>query len=97
VEKRNVIWTARARYQLESIYKFIAKDSMIQADKVFDKIKISIENIPANTERHPPDRFKRNNKDNKYRAFEIYRYRISYRVTKNTIYIVRIRSTDQNP
>jgi plasmid stabilization system protein ParE len=96
MERPTVIWTVRAAKQLEGVYKHIAKDSILQADKVFDKIKASTNVVPENPERYPPDKYKINNKGN-YRAYEIYRYRISYRITKNTIYVVRLRSTDQNP
>ena len=96
MEKRSVIWTERAIHQLEEVYKYIAKDSILQADKVFDEIKVSSEAIIEQPEKNPPDKYKSNNKGN-YRAYEIYRYRISYRITKNTIYIVRLRSTDRNP
>ena len=96
MEERTVIWTARAKDQLRSVYKHIAKDSILQADKVFDEIKASANKTTTNPERYPPDKYKTNNKGN-YRAYEIYRYRISYRITKQTIYVVRLRSTDKNP
>ena len=96
MEKRTVIWTVRAAKQLEGVYKHIAKDSILQADNVFDKIKSSADDVPNNPEKYPPDKYKINNKGN-YRAYEIYRYRISYRITKKDIYIVRLRGTDQNP
>ena len=96
MEKRNLIWTATARNQLEEVYKYVAQDSIIQADKLFDKIMVSVFDILKQPERYAPDKFKKDNKGN-YRAFEIYRYRIAYRISKDSIYIVRIRSTDQNP
>ena len=45
MEKRSVIWTKRAINQLEQVYKYLAKDYILQADKVFDKIKASSEAI----------------------------------------------------
>lgn len=39
---------------------------------------------------------KQNNNGN-YRAFEIYSYRISYRINENEIYRVRVRHTSRNP
>ena len=68
----------------------------LQADNVFDKIKSSAYDVRDNPEKYPPDKYKINNKGN-YRAYEIYRYRISYLITKKDIYIVRLRGTDQNP
>lgn len=96
MEARTIIWTERAKAQLEDIYKYIAETSILEADKVFDKIVDSTDVLPEQPERYPPDKFKNNNKDN-YRAYEIFRYRISYRITQKYIYIVRVRSTDQNP
>ncbi|WP_426486716.1 type II toxin-antitoxin system RelE/ParE family toxin [Flavobacterium sp. 2] len=32
-----------------------------------------------------------------YRAYEIYSYRISYKITSTEIHILRIRHTSQNP
>jgi plasmid stabilization system protein ParE len=38
MEAESVIWTDKAKLQLEEIYLFIGGQSLIQADKVFDKI-----------------------------------------------------------
>ena len=36
-------------------------------------------------------------KEDNFRAFEIYKYRISYKITSDTIYILRVRHTSRNP
>ncbi len=77
---------------IEIVYKYIAKESILEADKAFDQIEASTEELSDQSERYPPDKYKKNNNGN-YRAYEIYRYRIA----KKNIYIIRLRSTDQNP
>ena len=75
---------------------YIARESILEADKVFDQMEASTEALSDQSKRYPPDKYKKNNKGN-YRAYEIYRHRISYRIAQKNIYIVRLRSTDQNP
>lgn len=43
-----------------------------------------------------PDKYKLDNGE-EYRAYELYHYRISYKITDTFIYILRIRSTYRNP
>jgi plasmid stabilization system protein ParE len=45
---------------------------------------------------HPPDKFKLNNTGN-YRAYEIYSYRIAYRILKDKVRILRVRHTSREP
>lgn len=96
MEEDLVIWTESAKEQLEEIYRYIAEDSILQADITFDKIISAATILSQQPYKFPPDKYKIDN-DNSYRAFEIYRYRISYKITSDVIYIIRIRSTYQNP
>ena len=52
--------------------------------------------LDVNPERFGLDKYKKNN-DGTYRYFEIYRYRIAFRIYKTYIRILRVRSTDQEP
>jgi len=45
---------------------------------------------------YPLDKYKTNNNGN-YRAYEIYGYRISFRVTKLTVRIIRARYASRDP
>jgi len=47
-------------------------------------------------EKHPPDKFKKDN-DGTWRAFEKHHYRISYRIMPGEIRIVRMRHTSKSP
>jgi len=96
MEKIPVIWPEKTIHQLHEIYLYIAEDSILQADRIFNKLVESTSLLPEHPHKYPPDKYKMNNSGN-YRAYELYHYRISYKITQNAIYIVRIRSTYQNP
>ncbi len=90
------IWSTLAKKQLQAAFDYIKQDSFQNAEKVRDEIiDITIELI-SKPEMHPPDKYKLNN-DGTYRAFELHRYRVSYRVSKNEIRIVRLRHTSRSP
>lgn len=52
--------------------------------------------ILANSEIHPLDKYRKNN-DGRFRAYELHRYRIAYRITEKEIIIVRILHTSLEP
>jgi plasmid stabilization system protein ParE len=64
--------------------------------KIREEIFSAIEKIAQNPTRHPPDRFKKDNQG-EYRAFERRQYRISYKIHKDFILILRIRHVRQMP
>ena len=47
-------------------------------------------------EKHPRDKYRLNN-DVSYRAFEIYKYRISYHFSQEKIIVIMIRHTNMEP
>lgn len=77
-------------------YNYIKKDSLQNAEKVKAKIFTSINTLPKNPERHPPDKYRLNN-DGAYRAYEILKYRITYYIGVSVIRVIRIRHTKMNP
>lgn len=90
------VWSKRAQVELAKAYEYIYKNSPTNAAKVLDEIiDVTIE-LPKHPEFYPPDKYKKNN-DGNWRAFELHRYRISYRVMKNEIRIVRLRQTSRSP
>jgi plasmid stabilization system protein ParE len=91
-----VIWSNRAKTELKKAYKYIALDSLNNAQMVRDTIIDLTIALPNHPEKHPSDKFKKDN-DGNWRAFEIYHYRISYRILKDEIRIVRMRHTSQSP
>lgn len=76
-------------------YSFIpTKQSEQNAQKVTKKILDTIDTLHINPERFGLDQYKIAN-DGSYRYLEIYRFRVAFRIYKNNIRILRIRSTDQ--
>ena len=69
---------------------------MQNAEKVKAKILASIKELVKNPERHGPDKYRLNN-NGSFRAYEIYKYRITYHVSGDEIHVIRIRHTKMNP
>ena len=90
------VWSKRAAIELKKAYDYIREDSPQNAIKVRDEIIDLTLNLPMHPEKFPPDKFKTGN-DNTWRAFEIYHYRISYRILPGQIRIVRMRHTSRSP
>jgi len=93
---RTVIWNKRPIRFLVQALKWISTDSVHQAERIEQEVLVAINSIPANPEKHPPDKFKRNNLGN-FRAFEIVSFRIAYKITASQIRILRIRHVKQEP
>ena len=90
--------TEIALNQLETIYFYILESSksVTIADKVIQNIMDAVSILNKNSEIYETDEMKYSKEDN-FRAFEIYKYRISYKITSDTIYILRVRHTSRNP
>ena len=94
--KRKISWDKQAIYYFSEAITYIRMTSPQNADKVKKKVLKKINELSQKPEAHPPDKYKlNNNKD--YRAFELYRFRISYLVKDDEIIIARIRHTSQGP
>ena len=91
-----VIWSKAAKVQLQNAFNFISHDSLQNAEKIIDEIIDMTISLSKNPEIYPPYKYKTNN-SSIYRAFEIYHYRISYRIANESIYIVRMRHTSMSP
>jgi plasmid stabilization system protein ParE len=92
----NIKWNRKAIEQLDEAIKYIEVDSVANAKKVKKKILFKIDDLLRHPERYSPDKYKTEN-DGSFRAFELHRYRISYRYKHPEIRIVRIRHTKMNP
>ncbi len=89
-------WNKLALLQLDDAISYIEKDSPLNADKVRTTLLLKITELTKHPEKYNPDKFKLNN-DGTFRAFEIYKYRVSYRFIKDEIRILRVRHTKMNP
>ncbi|MES2279521.1 MAG: type II toxin-antitoxin system RelE/ParE family toxin [Bacteroidota bacterium] len=90
------IWSKRAKSELHKAYLYILFDSLQNAEMVRDDIIDLTIDLSKNPEKHPLDKFKKDN-DGTWRAFEKNHYRISYRITQREIRIVRLRHTSKSP
>ena len=90
------VWTPKASAELKKAFEYINQDSPTNALKVISVIIDIADKIALHPEMFPVDKYRKNN-DGSWRAFEKYRYRISYHVTKDAIHIVRMRHTSQSP
>lgn len=95
-KKLKVVWDLEAKESLKSIYEYIKEESPQGAKKVKNTILTSTRILAQNPLMYEKDRF-RNNDDDSYRAYEVYSYRITYKVTEEMIYILRLRHTSQSP
>jgi plasmid stabilization system protein ParE len=95
-ETRSIIWDEDARLYFKAAIKYIKKESAKGAKKVRIEILEAISSLPTNPFIFEEDRFRYNN-DGTYRAFTVYHYRITYKVNKETIDILRMRHTSQEP
>ena len=91
-----IVWNGNASKQLKTLYEYILKDSHQNALKVRQEIIDAILSLPANPHKHLLDKYKINN-DGTWLAFEIFHYRVSYRVKKEQIRIIRLRHTSRSP
>ena len=91
-----VVWSDSAKAELRKAFEYIALDSLQNAQMVRNTlIDLTIE-LPENPEKYPLDKFKKDN-DGTWRAFEKHHYRVSYRIVKDQIRIVRMRHTSKSP
>jgi len=91
-----VRWSKKALSELQKAYDYIKMDSPPNAIKVINEIVRHTEALADTPEIYPPDNYRVNNKG-QYRAFVLYHYRVSYKIMKDTILIVRLRHTSMSP
>lgn len=90
-------WNKIAIKQLLYIIQFIEENDFENyAETLEREILTKIRNLPSTHEHQSLDRFKFHN-DGSYRAFEIDRYRIAFRVLAVEIRILQIRHTSRLP
>lgn len=96
-KKMRVVIDNEAKKSLWEAYQYIRKESVQNAEKVKAKILATIKELPKNPGLHNPDKYRINNEDGTYRAYEVYKYRITYHVSSKEIRVIRIRHTKMNP
>lgn len=93
-----IIWSIDALTQLEDIHFYILFESksITIADKVVDKIFESTKILKTNPEIYKLDKVKINN-DGTFRTYYVYNFQISYRISSNSIQILRVRHNARIP
>lgn len=96
--EKEIIWSKSVKKQLQNIYIHTLKKSKSNttSNKLIDSIYKSVTILGSHSEIYELDEMKILN-DGSYRAYEIYNYRISYKVTPREIHILRVRHTSRNP
>lgn len=92
--KFQLVWARRSQQNMSALFKYISEDSPQNAGKVVEDIMAAAEKGIANPEIYPPDKNKKVN-DGSYRAFEIRRYRIVYRVTKDIVRVLKSKAYEK--
>lgn len=91
-----VVWSDSAKAELRKAFEYIALDSLQNAQMVRDTLINETIELAQNPEKHSIDKFKKDN-NGSWRAFEKHHFRISYRILKDQIRIVRMRHTSRSP
>jgi len=63
----------KSQKPIHEIYLYIAQDSLLQADRIFEKLVESTAVLPEYPYKYPPDKYKMDN-DGNYRAYELYHF-----------------------
>jgi plasmid stabilization system protein ParE len=93
---KRIVWNKLAVKQFADAIAYIRSDSPQNAEKVKEDLLKEIEKLIAAHAIFSPDKYKLNN-DGNYRAFEKFKFRVSYYVAKEEIRILRIRHTRRRP
>ena len=95
-KKLPVRWSPRAKQRLDSIYDFIAEDS-ISAARYVKKSLIQL----GGSLGHFPEKYSREeylaNEPKNYRSVSKWRYKIIYEVTNEYVNIITVFNTSQHP
>lgn len=96
--EKEIIWSNSALNQLENIFFHILKKtkSYSIASKVVEGIYNSVTLLKTDSEIYELDEMKISN-NGSYRAYEIYNYRISYKIMSDSVNILRVRHTSRIP
>jgi plasmid stabilization system protein ParE len=94
--KRSVVWDNSARQSLKDAYEYIRRNSPQGAEIVRSRLINACEQLSIFPERYPPDKYRLDG-DSRFRAFEVYNYRVSYFVAETQVRILRLRHVSQIP
>ena len=93
---KQIRWNRQALHQFDKAISYIEKDSISNSEKFKRDILHKIDRLLVYPENYSPDKYKISN-DGSFRAFELHRCRVSFRIWRDEIRIVRMRHTKMNP
>jgi plasmid stabilization system protein ParE len=93
---KKIVWSFDALDQLEKALTWISQNSPSHAEILEVGILEKVSQASLNPERFPPDKYKLDNLGN-FRCFTVHKYRVSFKVSRNEIRILRIRHVKQKP
>ncbi len=96
MKKKPVIWSKQAQDSLREFYDYIKSDSKSAAQKVKQEIINSSKKVSNHPEKYQLDDYYPNNPGN-IRRFYRWSYKIIYQVNENTIDILNVVHTSQEP
>jgi len=95
-KSKEIIWSKEAIHELSEINAYIKKQSPSGAQKVIKEILSNTRKLSRLWDGLRADELKEDN-DGTYKVMFVYHYRITFRVQKTQIYILRIRHTSMEP
>lgn len=91
-----ISWSENSKKQFTDALEYIMEDSVQSAENLQNKLLNKLEAVSKHPEMFPPDKYKTNN-DGSFRVFVVFHYRVSYRIIRNEIRILRIRHSSMKP
>jgi len=93
---RRIIWSDKAKNALKKHYEHIKEDSLLAAKRVKKEIIESTKNLNSYPEKYQLDEFYPDNSGNIRRYFK-WNYRIVYEINEDSIDILNMLHTSQEP
>ncbi|MEE9914158.1 MAG: type II toxin-antitoxin system RelE/ParE family toxin [Deltaproteobacteria bacterium] len=95
-KSRNVWWSETAENDLVSIIEYVARDNPLQAIKIFDEIKKRAESLHAFPDRGRMVPEFQNQGITVYRELVVGPWRVLYRVSEDSVYVLSVLDSRQN-
>lgn len=94
---RKLIWSKRATKSFLKILDFIEEDSIQNAQKISAEVLRIVNESIKHPEHHRRDKYKIENSNGSFRAFEIHSIRISFFYDAKILRVIRVRHTKRKP
>ncbi|MRR16801.1 MAG: type II toxin-antitoxin system RelE/ParE family toxin [Deltaproteobacteria bacterium] len=92
----NVWWSETAENDLVSLVEYIARDNPLQANRIFGEIRKRAESLNAFPDRGRMVPELQNQGITLYRELIIEPWRLMYRVSKDSVYVLSVLDSRQN-